>query len=171
MPERLRAFLDRPLGPSAARAVLALGSAVFVGFAAVALLGLAHRGEGSSAPTSQATTHLGSSIAPHRGPLPRGGWRAPRAGSPPQDSQDRPGTFAARRAQEMLASHRALQHVPFRGAGATIMLAGARGGRAVLRVRAATLSAARRGWHRFLARFEDSGRAYVPVFVRRAHRG
>jgi hypothetical protein len=82
----------------------------------------------------------------------------------PQDPQDAEGSAAARRAARALRSHRALQHVPYRDDGVTVALAGARGSRAVLRVSAATVPAARRGWRRFLRRFRDSGPAYVPVF-------
>jgi hypothetical protein len=51
----------------------------------------------------------------------------------------------------------------------TVALAGALGSRAVLRVSAHTVGAARRGWRRFLRRYRDSGRTYVPVFDAKGH--
>ena len=85
-----------------------------------------------------------------------------------QDPQDRRGSALARRSGRELASHRALQHVPYRREAVSIALVGARGTRAVLRVSAPTLTAARRSWRSFLRRYRDSGRAYLPRFdVRR----
>ena len=81
-----------------------------------------------------------------------------------QDPQDERGSAASPRAARALQSHRALQHVPYRDGGLTVALVGARGSQAVLRVSAPTVAAARRGWHRFLRRYRDSGRAYVPIF-------
>jgi len=93
------------------------------------------------------------------------------AGPRRQDRQDRPGTVAHHRAAEELAGHRALQHVPYRRAGVSIDLIGARGDRAVLGVRADTPAAARDGWLLFLRSFDDPGRAYLPIFETRATRG
>jgi hypothetical protein len=162
MVDRLRALLDRPLDPSAARAILALASAILLGLAALFALA----GGEPDRPTSQANRPAVTSPSMPAAPVEEiedeaAGHRPP---TPRQDPQDVPGSVAARRAARALRSHRALQHVPYRGGGMTIALAGARGSRAVLRVSAATVPAARRGWHRFLRRYRDSGRAYVPVF-------
>jgi hypothetical protein len=162
MVDRLRALLDHPLDPSAARAILVLASAVFLGVAVLFVLA------GSDpAPTisQEARPPAASSPAPiapveevedeaagHRPPTRR------------QDPQDVEGSPAARRASRALRSHRALQHVPYREGEVTIALAGAQGSRAVLRVSAPTVPAARRGWLRLLRRYQDSGRAYVPIF-------
>lgn len=157
MVDRLRALLDRPLDPSAARAILVLASAILLGLSALfALAGSEpdrptppeHRTAATAAPVEQ----VEDEAAEHR-PLNRR-----------QDPQDARGSAAARRAARALRSHRALQHVPYRTGGVAVALVGARGGRAVLRVSASTVAAARRGWHRFLRRYRDSGRSYVPVF-------
>jgi hypothetical protein len=162
MTDRLRALLDRPLDPSAARAILVFASAILVGFAALFVLGAsqsAHstlpsppsRVASSPNPAAPIEAVEGSSAegqaAPHR-----------------QDPQDVEGSVAARRAARALRSHRALQHVPYRNGELRISLVGARGDRAVLRVNAPTLRVGKRGWHRFLRRYRDSGRDYVPVF-------
>ncbi|MET0557614.1 MAG: hypothetical protein ABW065_02930, partial [Solirubrobacterales bacterium] len=81
-----------------------------------------------------------------------------------QDPQDQEGSAAARRAARALASHRAFQHVPYRSDELVVELVGARGHRAVLRVSAATVQAARAGWRRFLRRYRDAGRAYIAIF-------
>lgn len=162
MVDRLRALLDRPLDPSAARAILVFSSAILVGFAALLVLAVSRPDQ----PTS--STHPSVAAAP---PSPvvsiqaaegnsAEGQAAPRR----QDPQDVGGSRAARRADHALRSHRALQHVPYRGEGLTIDLVGAHGRRAVLRIRAATIQAARRGWRHFLRRFHDSGHAYLPIF-------
>jgi hypothetical protein len=162
MVDRLRALLDHPLDPNAARAILVLASAIFLGVAVLFVLA------GSDpAPTisQEARPPAASSPAPiapieevegeaagHRPPARR------------QDPQDVKGSAAARRAARALRSHRALQHVPYRDGKVTIILAGARGSRAVLRITAPTVPAARREWLRFLRGYRDSGRAYVPIF-------
>lgn len=157
MPDRFRAFLDRPLDPRAARAVLVLALASFVGFAAVALVGLGTEdGRGSS--TSAATP------APSSTPPAGGSNGRSRATVPRQDPQDRLGTAAAQAARGELRSHRALQHVPYRDDGVLIDLVGARHGRALLLVRGGDLTAARRGWQRFLDRYDDEGADYRPIF-------
>ncbi len=162
MVDRLRALLDRPLDPSAARAILALASAILLGLAALFVLA----GGEPDRPTSREDRPTAASpyvpavpdeevedeAAEHRPP------------ARPQDPQDVEGSAAARRAARALRSHRALQHVPYMQGGVTIALVGARGSRAVLRVSAPTVPVARRGWRRFLRRYRDSGRAYVPVF-------
>jgi hypothetical protein len=160
MVDRLRALLDRPLDPSAARAILALASAILFGLAALFALAASEPGR----PTSQGVRSAAASpsatveavedeAAEDRLPTHR------------QDPQDHRGSVAARRAAHALRAHRALQHVPYRDGEVTVALTGARGSRAVLRVSASTRAAARRGWHRFLRRYRDSGRAYVPVFA------
>lgn len=162
MADRLRALLDRPLDPSAARAILVFASAIFVGFAALFVLA-------ASEPDQPTSPGHPSVVAAPPGPvLPTQavednsaeGQAAPRR----QDPQDVEGSRAARRAGRALRSHRALQHVPYRSEGFTIDLIGAHGRRAVLRIRAATVQAARRGWRDFLRRYHDSGHAYLPTF-------
>jgi hypothetical protein len=84
---------------------------------------------------------------------------------PQQDPQDRRGSPAAKRAARALASHRALQHIPYRHGPVSITLTGALpDGKAILIVTAPTLREARAGWRRFLARYHDNGRAYQPHF-------
>lgn len=159
MADRLRALLDRPLDPSAARAVLVFASAILLGVAGLFVL---------------AASQSDPAIGPER-PSPAASAPRPAApievggDDPPahlrQDPQDIAGSAAARRAARALRSHRALQHVPYRDGEVRIALVGARGSQAVLRVAAPTGAAARHGWRRFLARYRDSGRAYVPVFA------
>ncbi len=167
MVDRLRALLDRPLDPSAARAILVFASGIFLGLAALFIL------VGSSAgPTAP---HPKPSPSTNSVPVPEAdaGTEPAGHGLPPhrrQDPQDVAGSAAAERASRALRSHRALQHVPYTIGDITIVLAGARGSRALLRVTAPTLSAGQQGWRRFLRRYRDSGRAYVPVFDRRGDR-
>jgi hypothetical protein len=161
---RLRIFLDHPLDRRSRLAVLGVAAAVTVGFAAlVALSGTAGSRPGQEPGPTTPVPRPAASRRPVRD-HPR------RRPHPRQDPQDRPGSTAARRARHELASHRALQHVPYRRGGVLVTLAGARGGRAVLRVEAASLAAARRGWRRFLRRFHDSGGAYLPAFRTEAGR-
>jgi hypothetical protein len=162
MVDRLRALLDRPLDPSAARTILALASAILLGVAAPFVF----VGSEAERPTSPGGQPAASSSAPSALPVEEvedegAGHRRP---TPRQDPQDEKGSAAARRAARALRFHRALQHVPYRDGDVTVGLAGARGSRAVLRVSAPTDTAARRGWHRFLRRYRDSGRAYIPIF-------
>jgi hypothetical protein len=161
VPDRLRALLDRPLDPRVARAVLVLASAVFVGFAAVALVGLSSgvQGRGSSTSAAGEATPAPRSARPESRPTAMAEVAVPR-----QDPQDRRGSAAARAARGELRSHRALQHVPYERGGLSITLAGARGGRALLRVRAESVAAARRGWRRFLDRYADDGADYRAIF-------
>lgn len=155
MIERLRGLLDRPLDPSVARAVMLLALAVGVGFAiVVATAGVERNPSAEGAATTSTAAESRWPSAPAPGP----------SNMPPQDPQDRPGTAAHRRAAAELADHRALQHVPFEGDGVSIDLVGARGTRAVLRVRGTTRAAARQGWRAFLRRFGDRGTAYIPRF-------
>jgi hypothetical protein len=155
MIERLRALLDRPLEPRVARAVLLLALAVGVGFAIV----LALAGVDRNPPVGGAAA--GSTSSLDRSPSARA--LGP-ASMPPQDPQDRPGSVAHRRAAAELADHRALQHVPFERDGVSIDLVGARGTRAVLRVEASSVAAARRAWKAFLRRYHGPGDAYAPIF-------
>lgn len=172
MIDRLRALLDRPLDPSAARAILVFSSAILVGFAA--LFVLAGQPDQSTSPG-----HPSVAAAPPSPVLPtpavEGNPAEDHAALRQQDPQDVEGSLAARRAARALRSHRALQHVPYGDGELRIDLVGVRGGRAVLRVSASTVSAARRGWRRFLRRYRDSGRAYLPLFrseeSRRPRRG
>jgi len=161
MVDRLRALLDRPLDPSAARAILVLASAILLGLAALFALAAS-----KPDPTSQGVRPAAASPSAPVTPVEAAEDEAVEDRLPThrQDPQDRKGSAAARRAAHALRSHRALQHVPYRDGEVTVALAGAKGSRAVLRVSASTVPAARRGWHRFLSRYRDSGRAYVPVF-------
>lgn len=159
MVDRLRALLEEPLDPSAARALVVLASAILLGFAGLFVLAAGEEGRPRSA-APQAASPLLTSPPPAVEP-------APAEAHPPfhgQDPQDREGSPAARRAERALRSHRALQHVPYRRGGLKVELVGARGHRALLRVSAGTVEAARAGWRRFLRRYRDSGRAYTPIF-------
>jgi hypothetical protein len=162
MVDRLRALLDRPLDPSAARAILALASAILLGLAALFVLA----GGEPDRPTSREDRPTAASPYVPAAPVEEVEDEAAEHHPPTrrQDPQDEEGSAAARRAARALRSHRALQHVPYRDGEVTVALTGARGSRAVLRVSAPTVPEARRGWRRFLRRYRDSGRAYVPVF-------
>lgn len=169
MIDRLRFLLDRPLDPLVARAVVVFASAIWLGFAALYVLAARDPGP-SAAPDRQAVLPppgepFGAARAQAAPPAP------PAARPRRQDPQDETGSPAARRAAKTLASHRALQHVPYRHAHLSIRLVGARGGRAVLAVSAPTISVARKGWRQFLQRFGDSGRSYVARFSGTGTRG
>lgn len=165
MLERFRAFLDRPLDPSAGRAMLVFATAILLGFAALFALGASEAGhravsrEGSATP---ATRRPISVIPPVERVAPKQPERGRRVRL--QDPQDERGSAAARRATRSLRSHRALQQVPYRDSELTIRLVGSRRGRALLRVSAPTIARAKRGWHRFLRRYRDDGRAYLARF-------
>lgn len=166
MVDRLRALLDHPLDQSAARAILVLAGALLLGLAALFALAAGEPAQPTSHEVRPAAASPSSPIegvedeaAEDRLPTPR------------QDPQDRKGSAAARRAAHALRSHRALQHVPYRDGQVTVALVGAKGSRAVLRISASTVPAARKGWQRFLSRYRDSGRAYVPVFRATGGRG
>lgn len=169
MVERLRALLERPLDPSLCRAALVLACALTVGFAALVALGaIGSSRTGSSLPSRLEGARSAVPVAP--APRPRAAVRGDRPANPEQDPQDRTGSGAHRRAAQELATHRALQHAPYRHGGVSIDFVGARGGRAVLRVRADTLAAARLGWRDFLRRYRDPGTAYIPHFEARGGR-
>jgi hypothetical protein len=163
--ERFGVFLDRPLDPSACRAILALAAAILLGLATLFALGAGESGH-RTAPRPNAAILP----APHSTPVPPApGHVPPRRGARQrrarrQDPQDERGSAAAERAAGTLRSHRALQHVPYRRGGLRVELAGARGRRALLRVSAPTVGAAQLGWRGFLRRFHDSGHSYLPVF-------
>jgi hypothetical protein len=160
--ERFRLFLERPLDPSAGRAILASSAAILLGLAL--LFVLAGGGSGHRAnPPAPVAAHAALAPAPSSARRPATGQRPRERSVPRQDPQDRRGA-AAGRASEELRTHRALQHVPYRRSRLKIELAGARGGKALLRVSAPTVAAARRGWRAFLRRYRDSGRSYTPVF-------
>lgn len=175
MVERLRALAERPLDPRAARAVVVLAAAIFAGLAV--LVALAGSELGRAPHARQAPAARSAPAAPP--PPSRVAFPAkPRAARPrphrhpAQDPQDRRGSAAARRAKRELADHRALQHVPYHQGGVAITLVGAAGNKAILRVSAPTLPAARRGWRAFLRRYGDPGSAYLPRFeARGGHRG
>lgn len=161
MADRLRALLDRPLDPSAARAILVFASAILIGVAALFILAASQ----ADPPTASEHPPVASSSGPPPIEEVEGGDQALRQPAHlRQDPQDIAGSAAARRAARALRSHRALQHVPYRVGEVAVDLVGARGHRAVLRVSAPTVREARRGWRRFLRRHHDSGQAYVPVF-------
>jgi hypothetical protein len=162
MIERLRTFLDHPLDPSAARAILVFASAILVGFAALFVLG-ASQADQAISPDRPSASALSPGPAALTAPVESHQAERP-AASGRQDPQDIAGSAAARRAGRALRSHRAIQHVPYRDGDLRVALVGARGHRAVLRASAPTVREARRGWRRFLRRYRDSGRAYVPVF-------
>lgn len=171
MVDRLRALLEEPLDPRAGRAVVVLASAILLGLAS--LFVLAAREPDGAGPQGEAQVQVATPSVPTAPPT--GDVEGePAASRPPQrqqDPQDEEGSLAARRAARALRSHRALQHVPYRSGEVTVVLAGARGNRAVLRVSAPTTRAARRGWHRFLRRYRDSGRSYLPLFEGSRPRG
>jgi hypothetical protein len=165
MIDRLRFLLDRPLDPLAARAVVVFATAILLGFGALFVLGASDSarpgaaggravseksrpGRSFGAPQVEAPSSQASRVSrPHR-----------------QDPQDEKGSPAAGRAAKAMRAHRALQHVPYRSDGLSVRLVGARGREAALAISAPTIAAARRGWRRFLRRYRDSGRAYLPRF-------
>ncbi len=161
MVDRLRVLLEEPLDARVGRAVVVLASAIVLGLAALFILA-AREPEPSATvdvpPTAESTS---DSVTAELEPAP---VEETPTSQRRQDPQDRKGSSAARRAARALASHRALQHVPYRSGGLTVELVGARGHRAVLHVSAETARAARRGWWRFLRRYGDSGWAYIPIF-------
>jgi hypothetical protein len=168
--ERFRLFLDRPLDPSAGRAILALAAAILLGVATLLLLA---GGEPDRRASTRGTAEAGAPRLPAPSRVdrpPSRGERSRRA--PRQDPQDDPASAAARRAARESRSHRALQHLPYRHGGLSVELVGVRGPRALLSVSAPTLAAARRGWRAFLRRYRDSGSSYAPVFrASRSRRG
>jgi hypothetical protein len=158
--DRLRALLEDPHDPAVARAVVLLACAVTLGLTIVVGSG----GAGSHLESSpRPSPSAGVATAPARQVAPPGPGSAARHGSlPRQDPQDRPGSSAAHRARRELASHRALQHVPYRRDRVRITLVGTHGPLAVLGVEALSLAAARRGWRTFLRAYRDDGDAYLP---------
>lgn len=162
MVDRLRALLEEPHDPAVARIVVWLACAVTLGLTIVVGLGGAGGSDHVSRPLVRTRSAAASSSRPTPPPAERStvGHRP----EPRQDPQDRRGSAARHRAEHELASHRALQHVPYRRGGISISLGGARGGRAILVARGPTRALARRGYHRFLLRFHDSGANYLPRF-------
>jgi hypothetical protein len=166
--DRLRELAGRPLDRRVARATLAVGLAVTVGFCL--LVALAEIGWADGARVVAGPTTPAPSL-----PATRSGPASPAIGPtartrPRQDPQDRPDGAARRRAVAELESHRALQHVPWRHGDVAIELVGARGSRAILRVVGPDLAVARRGYRSFLRRFDDRGHAYLPRFRARGGR-
>ena len=169
--ERFRLFLDRPLEPSAGRAILAFAAAILIGLALLFVLAgreddrrpASHEpGTTRVAPRSALAPLRTGHVAPERTERERSARR--------EDPQDKRASAAGRRARAELRTHLALQHVPYREGELTIRLVGARQGKALLRIAASSVSAARRGWRRFLRRYDDAGRAYVPLFEARGGR-
>jgi hypothetical protein len=167
MVDRLRNLAERPLDRRVARAVLILGLAVSVGVGLLVGLAAVEGGDGSGAGGTRGAVNQMRSRIESPAAVPTKAPPRP----PEQDPQDRRGSAARRRATAELGSHRALQHVPYRHGGLSIVLAGAQGSRAVLRVTAPTSVAARTGWRDFLRRFHDRGSAYLPRFRRGRDRG
>jgi hypothetical protein len=169
MIDRFRAFLDRPLDPSAGRAILVLAAAIFLGFAAIVVVAGGEHGpadrSGAAMPAQATTPSAPPPPEPDVDRLERRGAPAPSARIRRQDPQDRRGSAAARRTASALRAHRALQHVPYRRGELAIDLVGADRGRAVLRVSAPSRAAGRRGWSEFLRRFHDRGGSYVMRLV------
>jgi hypothetical protein len=163
---RLRTLRDRPLDPGITRALVVLAGAVCAGLALLVGLGLLTprptRPPSSRAPVARSARTARPSVVGRPTPA-----RIPRTDRPAQDPQDRPGSGAAAHARRELATHRALQEVPWHRGGLSVELVGARAGKAVVEVRAETIAAARRGYRRFLRHFDDPGRAYLPKFRRR----
>ena len=167
MVDRLRFLLDRPLDPPAARAIIVFATAILLGFGALFALGA-----NESAPRPAAPRQV---VVARPRVVRSSGAAQPEAAQPAtpvlrgprrrQDPQDQQGTPAAARAAKALGSHRALQHVPYRHGDLSVRLVGAHDGRAVLAVSAPTISAARRGWRRFLRRYHDTARSYIPRFT------
>lgn len=174
MTRRLRAFADRPLDPVAARAIVVLAGVLCLGFAVVVGLGGLEIGPTTSRPwdpttgqrsrSSSAARPAGSPVKPTM--VPPG---APMR--PTQDPQDRPGSPAAARARRELATHRALQLLPWRRGDLSIALVGGRGRKAILEVRALSIRAGREGYRSFLRAHRDDGRAYHPRFRTGGGRG
>lgn len=160
MIDRLRFLLDRPLDPLAARAVVVFATAILLGFAALFVLGAreSDRPAAAGQPAVQPRPIVAPEVEASSPEVPSASRRHR------QDPQDEKGTPAAARAAKAMHSHRALQHVPYLSGSLRILLAGAHGDRAVLAVSAPTISMARRGWRRFLRRYRDSGRSYIPHF-------
>jgi hypothetical protein len=163
--DRLRFLLDRPLDPLAARAVVVFATAILVGFAALFVLAAGESNRPAGASRSESVTHARPGLSPRAPEFEAPSSAAPRAPREQrQDPQDRQGSPAAGRAAKAMRSHRALQHVPYRNGPLTVRLVGAHGDKAVVAVSAPTIGAARLGWRRFLRRYRDFGRAYLPRF-------
>ncbi len=161
MVDRLRVLLDHPLEPSVARAIVVLSGAILLGLAALFVLGISQSGTAARTEEPRPAPPITGSARGDLEPAPADEAALPRYG---QDPQDRKGSPAARRAARALASHRALQHVPYHRGELRIELVGARGHRAVLRITAGSARAARRGWRSFLRRYRDLGHAYITIF-------
>jgi hypothetical protein len=142
------------------RAIVVTAFAVTFGLGCVVALGVgAHPG---SVPGPDGPHAPGTPPAPASSRPAEAGTQAdPAAIARRQDPQDRSGTAAHRRAGREIATHRALQHVPWHRGGVSIRLVGAAGGKAVLEVEGPDIAADRLGWRAFLRRFHDDGRSYV----------
>ncbi|HEX4669288.1 MAG TPA: hypothetical protein VH275_04855 [Solirubrobacterales bacterium] len=161
MVDRLRVLLEEPLDPRVGRAIVVLASAIVLGFAALFVLAAHESDTRVEAPMKAQSTSDPPPAELERTPVEGAAPAAPRRR---QDPQDQKGSIAARRAARALASHRVLQHVPYRSGELKVDLVGARGHRAVLRVSANTVQTARASWPRLLRRYRDSGRAYIAIF-------
>ncbi len=159
---RLRELAERPVAPGVARAIVSTALVVTVALGCLVALGVAghrdpvagHHDPGSAvarpvapAPTRPTESATASTVARRR-----------------QDPQDRPGSAAHRRVARELASHRALQHVPWHRGRVSIDLVGVEEGRAVLAVRGSSLAVDRHRWRAFLRRWKDDGHSYLPRF-------
>jgi hypothetical protein len=165
MIDRLRFLLDRPLDPLAARAMVVFATAILLGFAALFVLGAGESGRPAAVSRSEVVAHPRPARSFGAREVEAPSSEEPKAPRPHrQDPQDEKGSSAAGRAAKAMRSHRALQHIPYRSGPLAVRLIGARGDRAVLVVSAPTISAAHLGWRRFLRRYRDGGRAYLPRF-------
>lgn len=167
MADRLRFLLDRPLDPPAARAIVVFATAILLGFGALFALGASESAPRSTAARQEVTAHRRAvrSTGAARPETDRPATPVARGPRRQQDPQDEQGSAAAARAVKALRSHRALQHVPYRQGHLSVRLVGAHRGRALIAVSAPTTAVARRGWRRFLRRYHDAGRLYIPRFT------
>ena len=168
MVDRLRALLDRPLDPRAGacggrprhRDPARLRSLFVLGGERARSCGSLSRATPSRAPPQP---HLSLRLRPGRSvPPDRAAARPALADRTPRTRRAAP---PRRRAARTLRSHRALQHVPYRRGESD-----GRAGRGARRAGGASSqradhSGARSGWQRFLRRYGDTGRAYVPLFT------
>ena len=131
---RLRALIERPVDPEVARWVVSLALLVTIGVACLVALSAT---DGSVTRPGHEVDRAGPAVDRPVALSPN----VDRRHHGRQDPQDRPGTSAHRLAERELATHRALQHVPWRGEGVSISLVGARAGKAVLAVEGSALAA------------------------------
>jgi hypothetical protein len=168
--DRIRDLLDRPLDRRHADAIVAIAAAVTFAFGVLVAFGIIGH---PAADLAAGREDLARPTAPREvaGALDHPPASKDRRPDRSQDPQDRKGTAAYGRARRTARDHRALQHLPYRRGGVTVAQVGADQGRAILRVAAPTITAARQGWREFLRRFTDDGAAYEARFQVRARNG